>query len=170
MKQTFLAATAAAVLGAAIALIFAPQGAVASGADSGVRVVDLESVVAKSSAAKSVVNRFQNFQKSEAQRLQKLEQEIQGMAKKLGPSPSQNDVQKYAAKVQAAQQEIQKAQMNGQQKLVKMQLDVLKALRPTIKKYAQSNGVGIVLDKNTGAVVYSDNALDVTGGVKAITK
>lgn len=168
MNKTLFAMIPAAVLGALAVVALAPAGAVASGADSGVRVVDLDAVIQKSAKAQSIMAGFRGFQDKKRNELKKKEQEVAGLQKTLDRNSPPEKLNDYGRKVQEIQVMAQKAELESQQEFMKTREKLLSALRPTFEQYAKSKGVGVLLDKTTGGVVYSANALDVTSDLKAL--
>ncbi|MEN9581396.1 MAG: hypothetical protein RJA70_4405 [Pseudomonadota bacterium] len=168
MNKTLFVMIPAAAFGALVALASAPQGAIASGADSGVRVVDLDAVIQKSGKAQTVMAGFRSFQDKKRGELKQKEQEVASLQKTLDRNSPPEKLNDYGRKVQEIQVMAQKAELESQQEFMKTREKLLSALRPTFEKYAKEKGVGILLDKTTGGVVYSASALDVTADLKAL--
>jgi outer membrane protein len=170
MNKAILALVPATVLGAALALSVSPLGAEAAGADnSEVRVVDLEAVIEKSSKAKSITNAFKQFQEKKRTELKKKEQEVAALQNTLTRESPPEKLNEYARKVQEIQGMLQQAEVDSQKEFMKTREQLLTALRPTFEAYAREKGVGILLDKTTGGVIYAASALDVTADIKART-
>lgn len=160
----------AAVLGALLAFNLAPQGAVAADADnSKVRVVDLDAIIQKSSKAKAIMGDFKKYQEGKRAELKSKEREVQKMQKGLDRNSPPEKLNAYGQKVQEISQLAQQAELDIQQQFMKTRSKLLNALRPTLQAYAKDKGIGLLLDKNTGGVVYADKGLDTTDDIKART-
>ena len=171
MNKQLMSLIPAIALGALVALALVPDGATAGGGShSAVQVVDLDAVIQKSSKARSIMSTFRSYQDKKRKDLQNQEQDLAKLQKKLTRQSSPDELNAYGRKVQELQLALQKAELDIQQEFVKTRGKLLDALRPTFQAYAKDQGVGILLDKNTGGVVYSDQALDATSELKSRTK
>lgn len=169
MNKTLLTLIPVMAIGAAIALTASPRGAHAEGTDSGVRVVDLEAIIQKSSKAKAIMDSFRQLQDKKRADIKKKEQQVTALQKTLTRESPPEALDEYGRKVREIQMMMQEAETDIQQEFLKTREQLLTALRPTLEAYGRENGVGILLDKTTGGVVYAAPALDVTRDIEART-
>lgn len=130
-----------------------------------VRAVDLDSAIQKSTGAKAVLSDFQNFQKAKQAEVQKEQTGLEQAQRQLGPNATQDEMQAYGQRVQSAGRKLQEAEIEVQKRYANTQQKVLDTLAPTFKSYAQEKGVGMLVDRKTGAMLYVDPSWDVTQDV-----
>lgn len=151
--------------------LLAAMAPLAQAAGSGkVGVIDAQSVLAQSTAGKEVqaqVKAYYDKQHQWAQdqqaKLQKEQNDLQKNQGVMGADAVKKQQAQLQQDYQAYQQEYQKRQQEFQQYQQSRLQPLQASLYDVVQKYAKQNGYDLVLDK--GAVVYNDDALDITDAV-----
>ncbi len=163
MKKTFLALVPAVLLASAAAVTVLPnQVAQAGGSATQVRAVNLDKVIQKSSKAKALMQEFQRFQQQKQTEMRKEQEALEKEQRRLSANSSKDELAAYGQKVQTVARKLQTAEMETQQRFAETRMKLLKALEPTLAAFARDNSIGMILDSNSGGVVYVSPSWDST--------
>ncbi len=163
MKKTLLSIIPAALVASAVSFAVLPNHlAQAGGSATKVRAVNLDQVIQRSSKAKTIMQEFQRFQQQKQSEMRKEQEALEKEQRRLNPNSSKEELGAYAQKVQVAARKLQDAEMQTQQRFAETRAKLLKALEPTLSQFAQDNSIGMILDSNTGGVVYVAPSWDAT--------
>ncbi len=163
-RQSLLTYVSAAVLVGTIGFGLAgSKEAEAGEAATKVRAIDLDKVIQKSSKAKEITREFQRFQQQKQDELRKEQAALEQEQRKLSASSSQAEIDAYGKKMQAAARKMQEAELEAQKRFAATRGKLLQALKPTLETFARDHGIGLLLDSNTGGVVYVAPGWDSTG-------
>lgn len=155
MKKTLLALIPAVALAASAGVgVLKTTTAQAGNGALHVRAVDLDQVIQKSSKAKSITQEFQRFQQQKQDEMRREQEALEKEQRRLTPNSSKDEMNAYAQKVQTAARKLQSAELETQKRFADTRVKLLKALEPTLAAFARDNGIGLLLDKNSGGVVY----------------
>jgi outer membrane protein len=149
----------------------------ASGPRSGFKVgfVDLERTLVETPAGKRASQEFEKTRKQKQKELDRKQQELQQYATEL---EKQRTVLKPEV-LKQRQEELQKRYLEVQELYVKLERDlaaertkliqeILKKAGPVIQDIAKKEGFAMIVDRN--AVLWSDDALDLTAQINARIK
>lgn len=163
MRKTLLALIPALLITSAASVgVFSERDVLAQGGATKVRAVNLDKLLQKSSKATAITKDFQRFQQQKQDELRKEQEALAAEQQKLGPNSSQEQINAYGQKMQAAARKVQNAELEAQKRYQETRDKVLEALRPSLESYAQDNGIGLLLDSNSGGVVYVSPSWDTT--------
>lgn len=161
-RATLTALSAALLVGALGFGIGQTKVAQANEAATKVRAIDLDKVIQKSSKAKEITREFQRFQQQKQDELRKEQAALEQEQRKLNQNSSQAEIDAYGKKMQATARKLQEAELEAQKRFAATRGKLLKALEPTLEAFARDNGIGMLLDSNTGGVVYVAPSWDST--------
>jgi Skp family chaperone for outer membrane proteins len=161
-RATLTALSAALLLGALGFGLGQTKVAQANEAATKVRAIDLDKVIQKSSKAKEITREFQRFQQQKQDELRKEQAALEQEQRKLSQNSSQAEIDAYGKKMQATARKLQEAEIEAQKRFAATRGKLLKALEPTLEAFAKDNGIGLLLDSNTGGVVYVAPSWDNT--------
>jgi outer membrane protein len=163
MRKTLFALIPAVVLASAVSVgVFSDRAVQAEGNATKVRAVNVDKLMQKSPKATAIMKDFQRFQQQKQDELRKEQEALAAEQQKLGPNSSQDQLNAYGAKMQAAGRKVQNAELETQKRYQETREKLLDALRPTLESYAQDNSIGMLLDSNSGGVVYVSPSWDAT--------
>jgi Skp family chaperone for outer membrane proteins len=111
---------------------------------------------------KEITREFQRFQQQKQDELRKEQAALEQEQRKLSQNSSQAEIDAYGKKMQATARKLQEAEIEAQKRFAATRGKLLKALEPTLEAFAKDNGIGLLLDSNTGGVVYVAPSWDNT--------
>jgi Skp family chaperone for outer membrane proteins len=142
----------------------------AQGGPNAVRAVDIDTIAQSSTQAKAIMSDFQKFQKSKQDELQKEQEVLQKEQQKLTANSSKDELAAYSNKVQNISRKLQDAEVEAQKRFQSSREQIVKALRPALEGFAKENGIGMIVDSKSGAVLYLDPSWDRTKDIVARLK
>lgn len=155
MKKTLLALIPAVALASSLTVgVLQSTTARAGGGATHVRAIDLDQVIQKSSKAKTITQEFQRFQQQKQDEMRREQETLEKEQRRLTPNSSKDEMNSYAQKVQTVARKLQNAELETQKRFADTRMKLLKVLQPTFESFARENGIGLLLDKNSGGVVY----------------
>ena len=171
MKKTWFTLVPALLLASSVAVnVLGDHPAQAGGTAEKVRAVNLDKILQKSPKALQITKDFQAFQERKQNEVMKEQSDLQKEQQRLSQSSSQEEINAYGQKMQAAAQRVQQAEIDTQKRFAETRVKLLEALRPTFEAYAQDNQVGMLVDSNTGGVLYVAPSWDATSDVLSRVK
>ncbi|HEX2734431.1 MAG TPA: OmpH family outer membrane protein [Polyangiaceae bacterium] len=171
MRKTWFALVPALLVTSSLAAnVLWDHTAQAEGTASKVRAVNLDKILQKSPKALAITQDFQRFQQQKQDELRKEQEGLEKEQRKLSANSPQEEINAYGKKMQDAAQHVQTAELETQQRFAQTRQKLLEALRPTFEAYANNNSVGMLVDSNTGGVLYVAPSWDATSDVLALVK
>lgn len=156
-----------AFLALALALVAGPA---AMAAGNKVGTIDMQKVLAKSTAGQEVMQELKGFgtelqakMNSRQDKLKKEQQELQKNAKIETQAQQKKAQDTFETHVQAYQQERQKAQQSFAQKRASLMVPLQAKLEDVVTAYAKQHGFDMIIDSQ--AVIYNAPGLDVTDAI-----
>jgi Skp family chaperone for outer membrane proteins len=163
MKKTLLAVIPVLLIASGLGLGLLPHTEAQAGSNATkVRAIDLDKVIQKSSKAKAIMGDFQAFQQRKQKEAHEAQAALEKEQRTLSENSSKEQLNAYGQKVQATARKLQTAEMEIQQRFQTTRSKLLDALKPTMRSFSNDNSIGLLLDTNTGGVVYVDPAWDQT--------
>lgn len=159
-----------------LAFAAAPVAMAAGNAGTKVGIIDVQQVLAKSTAGQEVMQQMQGFGKqlraqmsAKQDKLKKEEQELEKNAKIESKAEQKKAQQTFQAHVQSYQSDAQKARQSFDQKRASYMVPLQAKLNDVITAYAKRDGYDLILDSQ--AAVYNVPSLDITQAIlKAFNK
>jgi Skp family chaperone for outer membrane proteins len=171
MRKTWFALVPALFLTSSLAVnVLWDRPAQAEGTATKVRAVNLDKVLQKSPSALQITKDFQRFQEQKQAEVRKEQETLEKEQRRLSPSSPPEELNAYGQKMQAAAQRVQNAEIETQRRFAETRVKLLEALRPTFEGYAKDNSVGMLVDSNTGGVLYVSPSWDATADVLSRVK
>jgi len=161
MKQIFFALLAT-------LLVFSPH---ASAAPVKVATVDMSRVLNESGVAKSKRQKIEEMSAEKRKEIESQRNTLAELEKKLRSAQVKEDskeADEFRAKVKDLSRLIQDSEEELRREYARVQKDLTDDALEVVKSYAESNDIGLVIEKSKivrGAVLFGEPSLDVTDAI-----
>lgn len=153
-------------------VVFGMVSAEAQSTSFKIGVVDLQRTLKETNVGKAAKKRLESNKSKKQRELDRKQKELKSYAAELEKQRAvlkPNVLRKREQELQVKYVAVQETYMKLQQELAQMEAKLVQEIfskaRPVITKIGNEQGFAMIVEKNEGAVLFANSALDITNAV-----